>query len=74
MAMQTAAAAAAAAAKVKVVAAKQQRICDVWAACMSIIYKDACKVSPPEVAAALKRLKWEPEYQIPGKNTHVSIT
>ena len=72
MAMQTAAAAAAA--KAKVVAAKQQRICDVCATHMSIVYKDARKVSPPEVAAALKGLKWEPEYQIQGKNTHVSIT
>ena len=72
--MATQTAAAAAAAKVKVVAAKQQRIRDVWATCMLIVYKDACKVSPPEVAAALKGLKWEPEYQIPGKNTHVSIT
>ena len=63
-----------AAAKAKVVAAKQQQICDVWATCMSIVYKDARKVSPPEVAAALKRLKWEPEYQIPGKNMHASIT
>ena len=74
MATQTAAAAAAAAAKAKVVAAKQQWIRDVWAAHMSIVYKDACKVSPPEVAVVLKGLKWEGEYQIPGKNTHVSIT
>ena len=72
MAMQTAAAAAVA--KAKVVAAKQQQIRDVWAARMSIVYKDARKVSPPEVAAALKGLKWEPEYQILGKNMHVSIT
>ena len=72
MAMQTAAAAAAA--KAKVVAAKQQRIHDVWAARMSIVYKDARKVSPPQVAMALKGLKWEAEYQIPGKNMHVSIT
>ena len=72
--MATQTAAAAAAAKVKVVAAKQQRICDVWATRMSIVYKDARKVSPPQVAAALKGLKWEAEYQILGKNTHVSIT
>ena len=72
--MATQTAAAAAVVKVKVVAAKQQRIHDVWAAHMSIIYKDAHKVSPPEVAPALKGLKWEPEYQIPGKNMHVSIT
>ena len=42
--MATQTAAAAAAAKAKVVAAKQQRIRDVWATRMSIVYKDARKV------------------------------
>ena len=70
MATQTAAAAA----KAKVVAAKQQRIHDVWAARMSIVYKDVRKVSPPVSCSGTQRAEVGSRVPNPGKNTHVSIT
>ena len=60
--------AAIAAAKAK---AAKQRIKDIWAARLSVQYKEAKKTSPAEVAAVLNGLDWEEEYTIPGKNTHV---
>ena len=60
--------AALAAAKAK---AAKQRIKDIWAACLSVQYKEAKKTSTAEVAAVLEGLEWEEEYKIPGKNTHV---
>ena len=57
-----------AAAKAK---AAKQRIKDVWAARLSVEYKEAKKISPAEVAAVLDGLDWEEEYTIPGKNTQL---
>ena len=60
--------AALATAKAKVV---KQHIKDIWAAQLSVEYKEAKKTSPVEVVAVLNGLNWEEEYTIPGKNTHV---
>ena len=57
-----------AAAKAK---AAKQRIKDIWAARLSVQYKEAKKTSTVEVAAVLEGPDWEEEYTIPGKNTHV---
>ena len=51
----------------------KQRIRDIWKVRMSIQYAEARKVSHAEVDAALEITKWEKEYEIPGKNTHVNI-
>ena len=51
--------------------AAKQRIKDIWAARLSVQYKEAKKTSTAEVAAVLEGLEWEEEYKIPGKNTHV---
>ena len=55
--------AAVAAAKAK---ATKQCIKDVWAAQLSVKYKEATKTSPAEVAPVLNGLNWEDEYTIPG--------
>ena len=57
-------------AAVKAKAAKQC-IKDIWAAQLSVKYKEAKKTSPAEVVAVLNGLNWEDEYTILGKNTHV---
>ena len=57
-----------AAAKAK---AAKQRIKDIWAARLSVQYKEAKKASTAEVAVVLEGLDWEEECTIPGKNTHV---
>ena len=57
-------------AAVKVKAAKQ-RIKDIWAAHLSVQYKEAKKTSTAEVTVVLEGLDWEEEYTIQGKNTHV---
>ena len=51
--------------------AAKQRIKDIWAARLSVQYKEAKKTSTAEVAAVLGGLDLEEEYTIPGKNTHV---
>ena len=51
----------------------QQRIHDIWTTRSSIKYTEVQKVSHAEVDAALQSAKWEKEYEIPGKNTHVNI-
>ena len=44
---------------------------DIWAARLSVQYKEAKKTSTAEVAAVLEGLDWEEEYTIPCKNAHV---
>ena len=56
----------------KAKAAKQQ-IRDIWTAQSSIQYTEVRKVSHAEVDVVLQSAKWEKEYEIPGKNTHVNI-
>ena len=51
--------------------AAKQHIKDVWAAQLSVEYKEAKKPSPAEIVAVLNGLDWEEEYTIMGKNTHV---
>ena len=51
--------------------AAEQRIKDIWAAQLSVQYKEAKKTSTAEIAALLEGLDWEEEYTILGKNTHV---
>ena len=51
--------------------AAKQRIKDIWAAHLSVQYKEAKKTSTAEDAAVLEGLDWEEEYTILGKNTHV---
>ena len=51
--------------------AAKQRIKDIWAAQLSVQYKEAKKTSTAEIAAVLEGLDWEEEYMILGKNTHV---
>ena len=48
-----------------------QRIKDIWAARLSVEYKEAKKTSTAEVAVILDGLEWEEKYTILGKNTHV---
>ena len=50
----------------------QERIRNIWETRLGITYDEACRVPPTEVAAAFSEATWEPEYSIPGKNTHVS--
>ena len=51
----------------------QQWIHDIWTTQSSIQYTEARKVPHAEVDVALQSAKWEKEYEIPGKNTHVNI-
>ena len=51
--------------------AAKQRIKDIWAARLSVQFKEAKKTSTAEVAVVLEGLDWEEEYTILGKNTHV---
>ena len=53
--------------------AAKQRIRDIWTARAEIKYDEARKVTRGEVDAALKTAKWEKEYEVPGRNTHVNI-
>ena len=53
--------------------AAKQRIWDIWTTRKSIQYTEAWKVTHAEVDAALETTKWEKEYQIAGRNTHVNI-
>ena len=58
-------------ASLAVAKAAKQRIKDIWAASLSIEYKEAKKTLTAEVAVILSGLQWEEEYTIPGKNTLV---
>ena len=51
----------------------QKRIRNIWETRLGITYDEAHHVPPTEVTAAFSEATWEPEYSIPGKNTHVSI-
>ena len=51
----------------------QEQIHNIWETCLGITYDEARHVPPTEVTVALSEATWEPEYSIPGKNTHVSI-
>ena len=51
----------------------QEQILNIWETCLGITYDEACRVPQTEVTAAFSEATWEPEYSIPGKNTHVSI-
>ena len=50
----------------------QERIRNIWETCLGITYDEVHHVPPTEVAASFSEASWEPEYSIPGKNTHVS--
>ena len=51
----------------------QEQIRNIWETCLGITYDEARHVPPTEVAVAFSEATWEPEYSIPGKNTHVNI-
>ena len=51
----------------------QEQIRNIWETRLGITYDEAHRVPPTEVAVAFSEATWEPEYSIPGKNTHVSI-